>query len=257
MHKDDDPSIPLVLYSGGMDSTLMLYTELLKGSADTLYVENNGTSGRSFMERRAREKAMDWFLSDHGKDLKGRVLQDKVINLNETLVQVKGYKMVQPLAWLIAGLMAFDKNRHSELQIGYILGDAAPVKSAELEAFWRNAYALMHWCMPQNAPPVRFPLLEKGFDKGTVLSHLPLELADKIWVCELPQKKDDGSYHYCKVCTSCRTHLHALYDYKHQHQWDYGAWVLHNRRIKTEGPSLENIEYKERNDEPCIVAVGS
>ena len=262
MHKDDDPSIPLVLYSGGMDSTLMLYCELLNRSVDTLYVTANAAEGRDVMEKRAREKAMSWFLdSDIGKDLKGRVLVDRAINLDQTLIQVKGYKMIQPLMWLIAGLMAFDKDRHSELMIGYIVGDTAPIKITELEAFWRNAYALMHWCKPENAPPVRFPLIERGYDKLKVLADLPLELADKIWVCERPKKKDNGSYHYCKTCASCRTHLNALDNYKHKyHGWDYGAWVLHNRRIKTEEvQSLDDIGPEEKNDGPGpgIISAGS
>lgn len=237
---NQDDLIPLVLYSGGMDSTLMLYTELLNRPVDTLYVSCNGGPDREFVENRARQKAMDWFRDRENKhDLRGSVLKDHWIDLNETLVKVKDHKLIQPLAWLIAGLMAFDKSRHSEIQIGYIIGDTAPIKSDSLEAFWRNAYALMHWCKPENAPPVRFPLIESGYSKLDVLTQLPLELADKVWVCELPEKSDGGSYRYCKRCPSCRTQRNALNNYKSQYGWDYGAWVIHNRN-KTEVGELKS-----------------
>jgi hypothetical protein len=257
--------VPLVLYSGGMDSTLMLYLNLMTQSVDTLYVYCNGPEGRVMKEMEAREKATAWFeLPKNQEKLKGRVLRDHSVNLNETLVKVKKYRLIQPLAWLIAGLMAFDKDRHSEIQIGYIIGDTAPIKSQELKTFWKNAYALMHWCDPEDAPPVRFPLIEHEYSKDRVLDDLPLELADRVWVCEVPRLNENGTYRYCKRCASCLTQVSALDNYKRRHGWDYGAWVLHNRRQFVEEISLSEDTIfkkqenpKEKENESCDIAVGS
>jgi hypothetical protein len=241
-----------------MDSTLMLYLNLMNQSVDTLYIHCNSPKGRVVKEMQAREKATTWFeLPKNQWKIKGRVLRDHSVNLDETLVKVKGYRLVQPLAWLIAGLMAFDKDRHSEIQIGYIIGDTAPIKSQELKTFWKNAYALMHWCDPEDAPPVRFPLIEWEYDKDRVLDDLPLELADKVWVCEKPYSHGNEAYHYCKCCASCLTQVSALDNYKRRHRWDYGAWVLHNRRGSVEELGLpEPVQFKEKEDDSSIIDIG-
>lgn len=241
--------IPLLLYSGGLDSTLMLNLALHKSQVEVMYVECNGGPDRSHCEHGARSRAKQWFYdeSDHDDNL-FTIKKDHKINLDNTLVQVKGRHLIQPLAWIIGGLMAFNKTRHSELQVGYILGDTAPIYKTELETTWRNAYALMHWCRPEDAPAVRFPLIEAGYDKLRVLTDLPHGLADKIWVCELPERHGVGQYRYCKTCQSCRTHLHALLDYKAKYQWDYGAWVIRNRERNQALyesdiiPTLESVE---------------
>lgn len=224
-----DGKVPLVLYSGGMDSTLLVYYLLLHGNIDTLYVSCNGTEGRKFKEKEARERARSVFHhTDNPLRLAGRIKKDHAINLDNTLAQVPSYKLVQPLAWLLAGLMTFDPNCHSELHVGYIFGDTAPVFSAELRAWWDNAYRLMH--ATRTSPPLRFPLIEGGYSKIDVLGELPHSLADKIWVCELPDAiGDTGRYRYCKTCKSCRTNSNMLADYKHKHGWDYGAWLMHCR----------------------------
>jgi hypothetical protein len=111
---------------------------------------------------------------------------------------------------------------------------------------------------------VRFPLIEHEYSKDRVLDDLPLELADRVWVCEVPRLNENGTYRYCKRCASCLTQVSALDNYKRRHGWDYGAWVLHNRRQFVEEISLSEDTIfkkqenpKEKENESCDIAVGS
>lgn len=228
---NQDQKIPLVLYSGGLDSTFLMHLLLQKQDVDMLYVHCNGTEERRLKEMGAMERAVAYFRDAHAQDLyQGLPRALFEVTLDQTLIHTPDRRLIQPAAWIIGAICRFDPARHSELIAGYVLGDTAPVLKTEMEAVWRNLYAIMHFCDPKEAPSIRYPLVEDGYDKCRILEDLPVDLADKLWYCELPARlKDSERIVFCGTCPSCVRHRFAIREYEEKHKISYYQAWLHGR----------------------------
>lgn len=193
-----DGKLPLLLFSGGNDSTLMLMNALQKSDVYTLYVDCCQHEEKVQMELKARSEIFKILLKQ-GEHL---VLTDHGIKelreLNGTYGSFMEFR--QTLPWIIGAVYIADPYRVSEVQIGYILGDDITIKLDTIKKLWKQIWKLVNGNKP--VIPLRFPLIEKGFRKTDVLRALPKNLLLKTWVCELPVK-DNNITKPCGACPAC------------------------------------------------------
>jgi 7-cyano-7-deazaguanine synthase in queuosine biosynthesis len=226
---------PLVLFSGGMDSTYLIQWYLENGmDVDTLYVHASQNPDKCIKEMDARIKLFqlftelyntrqDWVVIDgvtqSGKNARlTDVIKDYEHNLDEQFVLAVDYSAVQPVSWLMAALIKFNHKEHSELAIGYLLGDQMPAFREEMLAAWSNLWVLLHG-RNKEIPPLRFPLLDGALTKYDVLKRINKHLAAWTWVCERPATRTDDdtlsvsqSIFACGRCNPCRLQAHTIAD---------------------------------------------
>lgn len=199
---------PLVLFSGGMDSTMLMERLLAYTHVYTFYVEANQAPHKVTKEKEARQALFELFRERFEYSVQG----DQTFELNETYVKTANYAMVQPISWLTAGLIHFDPKRHSGLAVGYLLGDQAPAFRKDMDDFWRAGWALLRG-HAEPAPPLWFPLLDMGYTKADVIKHLDRKLIHQTWVCENPLQRGERIV-VCEDCKPCRLLKHTLDDYR-------------------------------------------
>jgi hypothetical protein len=231
---------PLVLFSGGMDSTMLLQELLQSMHVYTFYVEANQHPHKVTREREARDNLRRMFYDryDYG------IQDDFEFELNEVFVQTNNYAMVQPISWLTAALIKFDPSRHSGVAIGYLLGDQAPAFRREMEDFWRSGWALLRG-MQEPAPPLWFPLLDHGYTKYEVLKRLSHDLMSNTWVCENPHKYDNQIVE-CKHCKPCQLLRATLDDWRDHHTEEHPYRTL----LSVHAGQLK-FDFVEEDDNDC------
>lgn len=200
---------PLILFSGGNDSTFLLYETLTNTDAHVLYVEGNQNSDKVRAELKAREAIKEWL----NENTLHRVLSDtKYINSvyasditygNERGTDVfNAVTLAQPVSWLMSALYHYNPVIHSCVQLAYLCGDDIAASLTTLQ------YAWDHLCfsVKQQSVPIQFPL--KNYRKSYILENLPKELANLTWVCELPVPKENSDSKEqelipCGRCIAC------------------------------------------------------
>lgn len=206
--------IPLVLWSGGTDSTLLVTNHLREGRRfDTITANGNLSSAKVIREQIARMLIYRIHCYSEEYDADQRALAKRCFEESDVLSvkncgQADSYRhhFRQVLPWVMAALASFNPLRHSHIEIGYVLGDDIACMLTDI------AHAVHHLGMALFGVPVQvyFPLANSS--KGTVyqqLSNVSLELGvgdkartvsllDLTWVCEDP--KPDGICHKCAPC---------------------------------------------------------
>jgi 7-cyano-7-deazaguanine synthase in queuosine biosynthesis len=223
--QEDATKRPLVLFSGGIDSTYLVQWYLENGnSVDTLYVHASQHQDKVIKEMHARvqlfKKFTEIYAPADAYDRRTDVIKDFEHNLDEQFVKTVDYAMVQPISWLMAALIRFDHRIHSELAIGYLLGDQAPAFYSEIVYAWNNLWVVLHG-RTKAIPPIRFPLLDGGLTKYDVMKRIDKRLAAWTWVCEMPRTRDGGesdnlpvheAIYACNSCKPCRLMNHTIAD---------------------------------------------
>lgn len=173
---------PLILFSGGMDSTYLLQTTLYWGPCDVLYVRGGQHSAKVTKEQDARRKIIDTLNECYGY----KVTREYEPAGRLSFASVKQRKYSQPVSWLMGALQVLDPDRHSKLLVGYVGDDGFGFGRLmpEIEKIWYSAQKLIHTGEPI---PIEFPL--DHVTKREILHHLDTRLVNHIWVCEQPERK--------------------------------------------------------------------
>jgi hypothetical protein len=179
---------PLVLFSGGMDSTSLISWFLHFTNVDVFYVQANVHPWKQQKEKEARELIKARFAEQRKTSDIHRIVDDFELEMNGLYAQTHNYSLVQPISWLTAALIKFNPTVHSGVAVGYLLGDQAPAFRKELEDFWRAGWVLLRG-RGMEPPPVWFPLLDFGNTKKNIVEMLDLDLRKLCWVCETPKLK--------------------------------------------------------------------
>jgi 7-cyano-7-deazaguanine synthase in queuosine biosynthesis len=194
---------PLLLFSGGLDSTHMLRSTLQETDVDILYIECGQHAQKIQAEHLARIDILRWidahrWVSDvAGEDV--HRIRNHLEYRALTFVGAPGMTLSQAPVWLFAALYHFDPGIHSEVRIAYVLGDDALIYRHEIEAAWTNL------CLVSKgvSVPLVFPLM--GWRKSTLVNNTPADLLDLVWVCELPEWKGT-TITPCHRCPACKRH---------------------------------------------------
>jgi hypothetical protein len=165
---------PLVLLSGGLDSTYLV-SELLKQiPVDTMYIKASLLPQKAECELLARQKIIDYFNANNDN----KIVKDNVHDIGHAIVM--GTNLPQPLFWFYAAMTMYNSDIHSCVCIGYVTGDAVCQYLDRLEAAWNQINPVVK----KEHVPLLFPL--RNLRKRDILTKLPAEIEKMTLVCERP-----------------------------------------------------------------------
>lgn len=200
--------VPLLLFSGGMDSTYMLACALDDTPVDILYVNSSQGPNKIAAEKLARQAILGEFrrsITDRIKQGEKNVhyiRKEYEVNLPEDFFDgtTPGKTWVQPVIWMMAALSKIDPDRHSCLRIGYVSGDSITSQVDNITKAWET----LQMFTKIRVVPIEFPLIRGT--KLEIMKQMPVGLLDKVWFCEAPRISDMADYYQCGHCTPCLTH---------------------------------------------------
>ncbi len=214
--------IPLILFSGGLDSTFLLYHTLQSGPCDVLYADGGQSSIKFERELQARKEIIAYC----NEICPFKVQQEHMAPNRHVFACGADVRYSQPMAWISAALCCIDAHRHSELLIGYVCDDGGFARwLPDVRQVWESA---QRFTKVHGVVPVDWPLID--LRKVDILDRIDTELATKIWVCEMPKKNSEtGVIKACGKCNPCRTLRTALRDYREIEGYDFMTKVLYTR----------------------------
>lgn len=240
---------PLILFSGGLDSTALLYRQLQRGPCDVMYADGGQHPAKIASELLAREKIITYL----NKTCPYKVRNDYRAP-HITFAQSPDNRYSQPAAWIFAALSVIDPDLHTELRIGYVYDDGGFCRwLPNIESAWHNLQSFSRWRDPL---PVVWPLID--VEKYQLLGEIDPELINMIWICEQPKTKEGGGYTQCGECRPCRMAKQTLRNYKEANGHTIHTKLLITRQRRTE--DLKNrteIDSKYVADSVCMGRVVS
>jgi 7-cyano-7-deazaguanine synthase in queuosine biosynthesis len=183
---DNNNRVPLILFSGGLDSTYLLQTKLAQGDVEVLYVKGVLHHNKMKMEKKRRTKIIEILEKQTGN----KVRREHTIDLGiMPFGNMEDQSFTQPPMWIMGALMVSDSRKHSELLIGYVSGDQIMPQLSHIQAAWEQ---LQYVSKMHDNVRVDFPL---RFDtKHHILERINPEIMRQVWWCETPDMK----YHFPK-----------------------------------------------------------
>lgn len=212
--------IPLVLFSGGLDSTAMLWKYLQDGPVDVLYADGGQHPLKIEKELECRKRTIEYLnrVSPH------KVQMDLRTDNNVSFASGPTSKYSQPMAWMVAAMSVLDTSRHKCLAVGYVGDDGGFLRYIpNIYTAWENMQILTKTGEPV---PIVFPIIDNR--KVDLLNAIPTELLDSIWVCEMPRTDDNGVIRPCKSCSPCKLAAAVL----HQFEQENGYTIFSKKLVK-------------------------
>lgn len=227
---DNNNRVPLILFSGGLDSTYLLQKKLQQGDVEVLYVRGVLHEKKMEMEQERREKIIEFLEKETGN----KVRKKHMIDLGPMpFGNMEDQAFTQPPMWMLGALMVSDVRKHTELLIGYVSGDQVMPVLAHIQSAWDQ---LQHICKQHAHVPVDFPL---RFDsKIHILHHMYPDLMRLVWWCEMPKTRhysnptsyllpdveaeDKGKIRPCNRCEACHRMAATFFTWKritHKPYW--------------------------------------
>jgi len=175
-----------VLWSGGLDSTYLIYKNLSEGNTVyAYYVELENNANKVIEEKKAIEKLQVLFEKYfYNKFLYKGILTEVGINGYDNCLSFK-----QMPTWIYA--LQWIDSQIDEVQIGYILNDDALSWLPDIQNIYNSFNAIK-----TKEIPLTFPLIK--ISKQQEKEGLPAEFYSNIWYCEDPiNGKPCGTCHSC------------------------------------------------------------
>lgn len=210
---------PLVLFSGGLDSTFNMLRHTIEGeSVDYVYID--GGQGKNKVE--AEQATIDRIvnaLQEHArrkeKHVRHRFSTWPLSKVNFCNTPSAGWR--QPIPWLVSALEVVDPAKHSVVEVSYVQGDEIISRIPELKAAWAAMWSVTKL---GEVVPLEFPL--KDISKQAILCQMPAELYNLTWVCETPISQTFAWPKSCieygrssgARCRACETRLVELYRFE-------------------------------------------
>jgi 7-cyano-7-deazaguanine synthase in queuosine biosynthesis len=195
----------LVLFSGGLDSTALVYKRLREGcTVDVLFIE----AGQHALKREAERKVMTAILQEFDEMIKYGEVSG---NLRHRWTDVefrwdvhngpaRGFAFSQVLPWLTTAFQAAIPGSfvdHASVDIAYCLGDQISLEMYRIQEVWK-----LMWSIMRHDPmvPLEFPFMKTT--KADMMQILPGYLRKMTWTCELPDAGDPDPTE-CGKCVAC------------------------------------------------------
>jgi len=190
---------PLVLWSGGFDSTALLIELLIEEDVDILYVNLENSEELQRYEKKAITK-LKCIIAD--ANLKGKIINEHTFSYGNIVVNKTVYG--QPALWINASADIANIKDHSSVNIAYVKYDDAWHYKTEIV----NAYKAMNSLICDgDTVPLKFPY--EWYTKKHILDRMETfvyykQILNTVRYCEASQKKP------CGECASCIRHKSEL-----------------------------------------------
>lgn len=247
---------PLLVFSGGLDSSFMLWKALEQGDVYTCYIKATQCQDKIPMELAARKKIIKFFEEKTGHYVLSDTIVDlgNYINVKETVAHdgslIKNWNNVVPdhsfgqaPLWQFGMQFATDGHKHSKVCMGVVMGDQIAMHIGDLLSAWHHTSAFSRVVQV----PLEFPLMYHS--KDMILRVMPKEIIPDLWICELPvaagdDQPDGARFVPCERCTACETMAKTVFIWERRH----------NRTLKDAiAERLEYLRPKTLADEVCDV----
>lgn len=186
----------LVPWSGGLDSTFLIYSLLEAGDqVDALYVRIECNEDKTKRELASIENLKPFFAKYTLFNYIGESSVSPIFNNGSLSLQ-------QPILFLMALLYAV-KSHNQEVSIGYVLGDDAISFIGDISKVWNSFNGICH----NGLPKITFPLSK--ISKAHIVNELPPEILKEVSWCETttkPKRKKSTHTQFCddNDCKPCR-----------------------------------------------------
>lgn len=220
MSEETNKRLPLILFSGGLDSTFLLFEALKKSDVDVVYVRHHNIREEKInKEKEASEQILELLQYDtrlrERYDIKYRVRRK--LWAHGQFNNLGNYPgpgaivMPQPVMWLSAILSSINLRDTSDVEMAYVQGDCAIARLNYIRDGWSN---LLYACFDYDGlgghwPDLRFPLV--FMSKAEIIQRMPKKLTELTWSCELPIRVSDTEIKACGECVPCITRKVAEY----------------------------------------------
>lgn len=192
--------VPLVLLSGGLDSTYLAYEFLKAGDIDILYIDSRQTSNKVNAEKKALQTIVHTLNANSEHKIRNCFLASAVdLGFVRMQFQQAGY-------WIFSALQAFDDRLHNKVCMSYVSGDSILASLSGIKSAWWDLAS----SIKMQPIPLEFPL--QFVTKAQILTRMPQQLIDLTWSCENPIS--DAAfigYEACGYCDPCVTKKVELY----------------------------------------------
>lgn len=264
---------PLIVFSGGLDSTFMLWQALKEGDVHTCYIKGRQYGHKIPLELAAREKIIAFFqektgnkvLTDTIVDIGHRVEISQKLHEDETRFRswnndVPDVAWGQAYMWLFGIIHVSDGRQHTKVCFGNVMGDQISMHLHDMKAAWNHIQEFTK----KNSIPLEFPLAY--IPKDNILLDLPTEILPHLWVCELPYLSSAlGVWHPCGSCAACNTMRKTIMHWEHVHEKDFRQHVeKYCLNLEEQKRLLKEAEERTRNAEKlhddnctCIATAGA
>lgn len=226
--KQLDDRIPLVLWSGGLDSTYTLLRELEQGDVDVLEISfKNVYPEHLTAERLTRDALYKKIQVEEGRRLKGCIRSRLQVDF-EYPVSHRHHGFMhygQQPGLIFCAYMNHDPRRHSRVVSSVVMSDTIAMHADAMTRLW-DAYREVSPTYTQKRCYGRFPiaaleypLLYGCIDKKSVWEGFNMEvetfdvwamIRENTWSCNAPSECDENgnlSLVPCGVCDSCQVSI--------------------------------------------------
>lgn len=193
-----DQGVPLVVFSGGLDSTYLLCWMLQNyKEVDILTVELKGHVYKTPREKQARERIIAELVKmrrddpdKFGKIRHHREEQGKGF-IEQGILPIAS----QPLEWMRAAMHSLSTDT-TKVVLGYVKSDSNERLESMVKAWDLLIYALHVEAVGGKVVNLEFPII--GCEKEFILTQLPINLLRHVSWCETQSPKQ-----FCNSCMPC------------------------------------------------------
>lgn len=196
-----------VLFSGGLDSTYLVWDNLERGNeVFSFYFEIKNNVDKSILEKN-RISLLHKKFHEEFTDL---IHPPKYIMTLEVTDVNTNLHLLQVPIWVL-GLLFSQIKGLDEIQIGYVMNDDAISYMDDIKRVY-NSYKPLS----DSLIPIKFPL--KKYKKEMIVNELPEKYRDLTITCEEPKIKGDHDanileYDACGRCPACKRQINSgIYD---------------------------------------------
>lgn len=192
----------VVLFSGGLDSTYLVWKNLKDGNIVTpIYIEVKNNEIKVKLEEYYSKKLMELFKEEYGDKIKPL----KTI-MSVDLFESGDYLNFKQVPIWIFGMVFINSGLYDEIQVGYVIGDDAIGYVSDIEHIYHSFNRIM-----SEQLPLKFPLIK--ILKYDIINWLPKKYIDLTYSCENPKiiKELDNGYDFelCGDCPACKKIIHS------------------------------------------------
>lgn len=239
-----------VLFSGGLDSTYLIYKNLKEGNyVYPIRVEIVNNVAKSLIEKQRVNLLRDLF----NVEFNNRIDDVNHIFSIDVTGRFGGLVFKQLPIWLNA-LLYSDLTKYDEIHLGYVMNDDAISYIDDIKKLFNSTKFLMH----ENKCKLVFPLTK--YDKWTIKDSLPENYRQYVFSCEDPQistginikinvgenKHNIRHYKPCGYCDPCKKIENT---YKYQYNYESTEHVRRNKEFVTLISTFEPIKKLEYDGE--------
>ena len=202
-----------VLFSGGLDSTYLVWKNLKDGNeVQLIYIEIQNNKVKSTIEKNRIGLLVKEFRKEFNKDEEEGWSEERHIHDVRYILKIDvdaredSLLFKQVPIWIIAALFSQDLNV-DEIQITYVANDDAIGYLSDIKKAYKSYKPLMRYLKPLVFPLSKVPKYEMAH-------HLPKQYRNFIFSCEMPTiiGPEDAEFIEYKPCCGCTPCKHIISD---------------------------------------------